>query len=74
MNECNRSGTMLNHGYALDRLAADRAEELRRLAAVNRIAGESPSLPRVRHAAGRLLLGLGRRLSDTHTARQVNAL
>ena len=55
--------------YALDRIAEDRAEQLRRLAAVSRMAADAPLLPSVRRTAGRLLVGLGERLlADNHRA------
>jgi hypothetical protein len=50
------------HPYALDRYAEDRAEQLRRLAAVRRVSAVEPLLPSIRHAAGRMLVGLGERL------------
>lgn len=50
------------HPYALDRYAEDRAEQLRRLAAARRVAAVEPLLPSIRHAAGRMLVGLGERL------------
>jgi hypothetical protein len=50
------------HPYALDVLAEDRAEQLRRLAAVRRVAADRPVLPMVRRAAGRLFVGIGERL------------
>jgi hypothetical protein len=53
---------MLLTPYALDRLAEDRAEELRRLAAATRVVNDSPLLPKFRHAAGRALVGLGQRM------------
>jgi hypothetical protein len=53
---------MIVHPYALDRYAEDRAEQLRRLAAVRRVSASEPLLPLVRHAAGRMLVGIGERL------------
>jgi hypothetical protein len=56
------TGAEIVHPYALERLAEDRAEQLRRLAAVRRVAADQPLLPSVRRAAGRLLVGIGERL------------
>jgi len=50
------------HPHILDRYAEDRAEQLRQLAAAYRVSDTEPILPAVRHAAGRMLVGIGQRL------------
>jgi hypothetical protein len=64
------------HPYAWDRLAQDRAEQLCQLAQVRRIRAREPSLPSIRFAVGRLLVGLGERLqAGFHgSAERVSAL
>lgn len=55
------------HPHILDRYAEDHAEQLRQLAAAYRVSDTHPILPAVRHAAGRMLVGIGQRLlSDSH--------
>jgi hypothetical protein len=55
------------HPHILDRYAEDRAQQLRQLAAAYRVSDTEPLLPTLRHAAGRMLVGIGQRLlSDAH--------